>query len=37
MQAKSLLTVMLWLALSGNAAPATAASSILGDNNRPAV
>jgi len=37
MQAKSLLTVMLWLTLSGNAVCASAAASILGDNNRPAV
>ena len=33
MQTKSLLSVMLWLLLSGNAARATAAS-IFGDNNR---
>lgn len=37
MQEKFLLTVLLWLTLSGNAVRATAAASILGDNNRPAV
>ncbi len=37
MQAKSLLPLMLWLALAGNAPHATAASLFLGNNGRPAV
>jgi ketosteroid isomerase-like protein len=37
MQAKSLLTLMLWLTLAGNAPCATAASLFLGNNGRPAV
>ena len=37
MQARPLITLTLWLVLSGSARCSPAAPSIFGDNNRPAV